>query len=40
VGGGTAGCAVASKFSRLISSKQQKQIAVIEPNTVINFFLI
>ncbi|KAF7635310.1 Pyr_redox_2 domain-containing protein [Meloidogyne graminicola] len=32
VGGGTGGCAVASKFSRLSHFKQKKQIAVIEPN--------
>lgn len=32
VGGGTGGCAVSSKFSRLLPSSQQKQIAIIEPN--------
>uniref|UniRef100_A0A915NJJ8 Sulfide:quinone oxidoreductase, mitochondrial n=1 Tax=Meloidogyne floridensis TaxID=298350 RepID=A0A915NJJ8_9BILA len=31
VGGGTGGCAIASKISRLLPSKQQ-QIAIIEPN--------
>uniref|UniRef100_A0A915P0P1 Uncharacterized protein n=1 Tax=Meloidogyne floridensis TaxID=298350 RepID=A0A915P0P1_9BILA len=32
VGGGTGGCAIASKISRLLPPKQ-KQIAIIEPNT-------
>jgi len=33
IGGGTGGCAIASKISRLLPPKQ-KQIAIIEPNMV------